>query len=232
METVAQPDQGHGDNVMQNELFEILSGLLQHEQQHDGLLCPITCLQQIVSLEDSFVAAVREAFKHGICVEVPDGRAAHNVQAKGTEDGKVDGRVELLHESSLLCFSSDAQMNGEGTDHALHEEFASEAQNNGVEGDKSKICLALAILSWFASRSVEGVCEEDAIVEGVRGGWVDSVEGQDQEHEDQGIEPGVSERDADISLEETACFATLGCSCSFVLCRCRCALSGACQFNR
>jgi hypothetical protein len=42
----------------------------------------------------------------------------------------------------------------------------------------------------------------------------------------------VSKRDADITFEKAACFATLGCPCSFVVCRCRCALSGACQSNR
>lgn len=108
MEAVTQPDQGHCDNVMQDQLFEILSGLLQHEQQDNGLLCPVAGLQQIVGLEDSFVATVRETLKHGICVEVPDWRTVHDVQAKGTENGKVDGSVELLHESGLLCFSGNA----------------------------------------------------------------------------------------------------------------------------
>lgn len=154
METVAQPDQGHRDNVMQNELFEILSGLLQHEQQDNSLLRPVTCLQQIVGLEDSFVATMREALKHSICVEVPDWRTVHDVQAKGTENGKIDGCVELFHESGLLCFSGNAEMNGKGTNHALHEELAGEAQDNGVEGDKREISFALAILDWFASRSV------------------------------------------------------------------------------
>lgn len=154
MEAVAQPDQSHSDNMMQNKLFEILSGLLQHEQQDNGLLCPVTRLQQIVGLEDSFVATVGETLKHSICVEVPDWRAVHDVQAKGTENGKIDGCVELFHESGLFCFSGNSEMNGKGTNHALHEKLAGEAQDNGVEGDESKIGFALAILDRFASRSV------------------------------------------------------------------------------
>lgn len=224
MEAVAQPDQSQGNDVMQHQLFEILPRLLQHEQQHNGLLSPITRLQQIVSLEDSLVTAVRETLKHGIRVEIPDGRATHDVQAKGTENGKVDGRVELLHESGLFCFSLDAQTDGQRTDHALHEKLAREAQDDGVEGDKSEISLSLAILNWLAGRGVERVGEKDAVVEGVRGRGVDSVEGEDQKHEDQGIEPCVTERDADITPKETACFAALRGSCSLVVCRGRCAL--------
>jgi hypothetical protein len=167
MEAVAQPDQSQSNDMMQDQLFEILSRLLQHEQQHNSLLSPITRLQKIVSLEDSLVGAVREPLKHGIRVEVPDWRAAHDVQAKRTEDGKVHGRVELLHESGLFCFPQDAETNGQRADHALHEELAGEAQDNGVEGYKGEIGLALAVLNWLAGRGVERVGEEDAVVEGV-----------------------------------------------------------------
>jgi hypothetical protein len=224
METVAQPDQSQSNDMMQDQLFEILSRLLQHEQQHNSLLSPITRLQEIVSLEDGLVGAVRETLKHGIRVEVPDGRATHDVQPKGTENGKVHGRVELLHEPGLLCFPQNAQTNGQRADHALHEELAGEAQDDGVKGDKGEISLSLAILNWLAGRGVERVGEEDAVVEGVRGRGVDSVKSEDQEHEDQGIEPCVSERDADVTSEETACLAALGCACSLVVCRGRGAL--------
>lgn len=193
MEAVTQPDQSQSNDMMQDQLFEIFPRLLQHEQQHNSLLSPVARLQQIVSLEDSLVTAVRETLKHGIRVEIPDGRATHDVQAKGTEDGKVNGRVELLHESGLFCFSLDAQTDGQRTDHALHEELAGEAQDDGVEGDKGEICLSLSVLNWLTSRCVERVGKEDAVVEGVRGRGVDGVESEDHEHEDQGIEPCVTE---------------------------------------
>ena len=224
MEAITQPDQSQSNDMMQHQLFEILPRLLQHEQQHNSLLSPITRLQKIISLEDSLVTAVRETLKHGIRVEIPDRRATHNVQAKRTENGKVTGRVELLHKSGLFCFSLNAQTDGQGTNHALHEELAREAQDDGVEGDKGEIGLALAILDWLAGRGVEWVGEEDAVVEGVRGRGVYSVKSEDDEHEDQGIEPCVTERDADITPKETACFAALRGSCSLVVCRGRCAL--------
>lgn len=146
VEAVAQPDQGERDNVMQNQLLEIFTRLFEHQEQDNGLLCPVTGLQQIVCLEDALVAAVREALEHGRRVEVPDRAAAHDIQSKGAEDAKVDCRVELLHESCLLGLALDAETDGQRTDHTLHEELACEAQDNGIEGDECKVSLALAIL--------------------------------------------------------------------------------------
>lgn len=114
----------------------------------------------------------------------------------------------------------------------MHEELASEAEDDGVESDECEIGLALAILRRLAGRGVQRVGEEDAVVEGVRGGGIDGVETQDQEHEDQWVQPGVSEGDAYIALEEAACFATLRCSCRLLLCRCWCTLRESCQLNR
>ena len=51
MEAIAQPDERKRDYMMENELFEVLSRLLEHQYQHDGLLRPIARLQQVVGLE-------------------------------------------------------------------------------------------------------------------------------------------------------------------------------------
>lgn len=112
VETVAQPDQSERNHMMQNQLFEILSRLLQHQQQYNSLLSPVTRLQQIVSFKHSFMTAVRESLEHGCRVEIPHWRAAHDVQAKGSKNGKVNGSVELLHETCLFCFALDAEADG------------------------------------------------------------------------------------------------------------------------
>jgi hypothetical protein len=45
VEAVAEPDQADGDDVVRNELAEILPRLLEHQKQHDELLCPVAGLQ-------------------------------------------------------------------------------------------------------------------------------------------------------------------------------------------
>lgn len=112
MEAVAQPDQCQRDYVMQNQLFEILPGLLEHKQQDKALLRPVARLQQIIRFEQAFMAAVREALEHAARVEIPHRAPAHDVQAKGPENAEIDGRVELLHEAALLATALDAQAEG------------------------------------------------------------------------------------------------------------------------
>lgn len=179
MKAVAQPDQGQSDDVMQDQLFEILARFLEHQQQHNGLLGPITRLQQVIRLEQAFVRAVGETLKHGGRVEIPDWRSLHDVQTKGAKDCKVDGRVELLHESGLLCFFADAQTDCQWADHALHQKLSGKGQDDGVESHKSKIGFSLAVLGGLVldaglvagQRVISGerVAEEDAVVKGIRG---------------------------------------------------------------
>lgn len=89
MEAITQPDQGQSDDMMQHQLLEILPRLLQHEQQDQTLLSPVTGLKQVVCLEQAFMRLMREVLKHGSCVEIPHRGAAHDIQTERTVDTKV-----------------------------------------------------------------------------------------------------------------------------------------------
>lgn len=69
---------------------------------------------------------VRETLVHRRCVEIPDIRPVHHVQAKWTEDAEVDRCVHLLHEASSLAFAADSAVYRPRPDDALHDEFPSE----------------------------------------------------------------------------------------------------------
>lgn len=146
MEPVTAPDQSQGDEVVCNEFFEVLAGLFQTKQKHNHLLRPVTCLQQVVSLEDGLVRLMRESLVHGLRVEVPHGRPAHDIQAKGSVYGEVHGGVKLLHEPGLLGAVPDAEADRNRPDEALHEKFAREREDNGVEGHEGEVACAFAIL--------------------------------------------------------------------------------------
>jgi hypothetical protein len=102
VEAVAQPNQRESDDVMRDQLLEVLTRLLEHQQQHNHLLRPVARLQQVVRLEQGLVREVRVPLVHAGRVKIPDGRAAHDVQPERAKHGKVSGRVRLLHEARLL----------------------------------------------------------------------------------------------------------------------------------
>lgn len=103
VEAVAETDESQTDNVVTDELLEVLAGLLHAKDEDDGLLSPVCGLEEVVKLDGGRVCAMREAFVHASSVKVPDRSRAHDPEAKGAENAKVDGGVNLLHESSLLA---------------------------------------------------------------------------------------------------------------------------------
>lgn len=102
MKPVAQPNQCQRDNMMPHQLPEIFPGLLEHQTQYQSLLGPVSCLQQIVGLEDRLVGAIGKGLVHARRVEIPDRRAVHHVQTEGTEDAKIDSGVRLFQKAVLL----------------------------------------------------------------------------------------------------------------------------------
>jgi len=177
VEAVAQSNKRERDDVVQHQLLEILTRLLKLQHQDNSLLRPVRSLQQVVSFEASLVSSVREALVHASGVEVPHRRARHDPQTERTEDGKVHCGVCLLHEASLFPTALDSGADGQGSDQTLHAELAGEGEDDGVEGDESKVLAALAILCRVADVRWEGVC---ALMEGRVGvgevqGWIERV---------------------------------------------------------
>ena len=146
MKPIAQPNQTQRHHMVQHQLFIILPRRLQLQQQHQPLLQPIRRLQQIIRLKPRVVRPVREPLVHAGDIEIPDRRAAHDVQPQGPEEEEVHGGVELLHEAVLLRALADAAGDCYRADEALHEELAREGEDDGVEGHEGEVFGPLAIL--------------------------------------------------------------------------------------
>lgn len=173
---VAQRNQSQGDDVMQDELLEIFPGLFQEQDEHNGLLGPVAGLEEVVGLVDAFKCSMREAFEHGSGIEVPKRALRHDIQPKGTKAGKVDCGIDLLHESHLLCLGRDAAPYGPRPNDSLHDELASEAEDNNVEADKSDIELALVVhVGSPGIVRTERIGEEDGMMKGIVRSGVDIV---------------------------------------------------------
>lgn len=147
MEPIAQPDECQCDDVVSDKLLEVLSGFLQLQHQHNRLLGPITGLEQVICLEERFMFSVRETLKHGSRVEIPNIRSFHYIKTERPENSKVDGRVDLLHESRCLAFTADARESCQGPDHTLHQKFSSERQHDRIERHESDILGAFSVHS-------------------------------------------------------------------------------------
>jgi hypothetical protein len=211
VEAVAQPDQRQRDDVMRDELLEVLSRLLEHQQQHDHLLRPVARLQQVVRLEQGLVREVRVARVHAGGVEVPHGRAPHDVQPQRADDGEVDGRVRLLHEARLLGARADAVVYGGRAEDALHEQLAREGQEDRVEGHEGEVAAPLAVLHRRRIvRLGKRVGEEEGGAHGVGLGRVRGVAAGDGEAGEQRAQPGVAQRDGLPAAEEGAHAPALG----------------------
>lgn len=148
VEAITQPDQSQSNNMMHDQLFKVLSRLLQHQHENKTLLSPVRCLQQIIGLDNALMRPVWESLEHASRVEVPYRGTAHNVHAKRTVYTKVDCGIELFHEARLFPTTLDAPSNGKWTNGSLHEELAGEAENDCVKGNKGEVGLALAIVNW------------------------------------------------------------------------------------
>lgn len=146
MKPIAQPDQRQGDDVMSNKLPVISTWFFEPETENQGLLGPITRLQQIVGLEKSLVGSIRKRLVHAGGVEIPNRGAIHDIQAIGTRNTEVDGGVHLFHEAILLRAGAKMEPAGEGPEDALHDKLAGKGEDDNVESDKSEIFAALAIV--------------------------------------------------------------------------------------
>lgn len=208
VEAVAEADEGETDDVVGDELLEILTGLLHSEDEDNGLLSPVCGLEEVVELDTGLLSAMGEILVHASGVEVPDRSAAHDVHAKGTEDTKIDGRVQLLHETCLLALTETVPSR-QGSEQLLHDELASKGEDDGIEGDEGEVPFALSIVG--GSRGIivgELVGEEDESMEGVRGGGIDGVTGSEDGEDDEREDKGVLDAELAESGEGTSCATT------------------------
>jgi hypothetical protein len=165
VESVAQGNKGQSDDVVQDELLEIFPGLFQEQHQHDGLLGPVARLKEIVCLVYPLKFSMRKTFKHSGGVEVPERALGHDIQPKGTKDGKVDCSVDLLHESHLLALGCNATPDSPRPDDPLHDEFACKGENNDIEADEGDVELAFAVhVGASGIAGAQRVREEDSMV--------------------------------------------------------------------
>ncbi len=145
VKAIAQPDQRDRKEMVQDQLLEVLPRLFQLEEQHDALLTPVARLQEIVCLEDPLVLFMGKALKHSGRVEIPQRAPRHDVHAKRSKDGKIHGRVDLLHEAGLFGSAPDATANGPRPNDALHQELSRETEHDGVEGHERNVTAPLAV---------------------------------------------------------------------------------------
>jgi hypothetical protein len=207
--------------MVRNQLFKVLPRLLQHKKQDDSLLRPVTRLKQIVRLDNRLVRAVGKPLVHADRVKIPHRRPAHDPDTKRPIQGKVQGRIRLLHEPRLLIPVPDAKPNRNRSDQSLHAELACEAQHDNVEAHKSEIPPALAVVCWGIGVGAhvggyegivacERVREEETGGQRIRRVRVDEVEGDDCEAEDEGEQPRVAYAHALCFGEVAACCSSFG----------------------
>lgn len=146
MKPIAQPNQRQRNDVMSDKLPVVSTWFFEPETEDQGLLGPVTRLQQIVGLEKSLVGSIRKCLVHARGVKIPNWGAVHDIQtirAKGTE---IEGGVHLFHEAILFRAGAELEPSGKGPEDALHGEFAGKGEDNNVESDKSEVFTAFAIV--------------------------------------------------------------------------------------
>ena len=158
MEAVAEPNQCQRHNMMQHQLFEILPRLLQQQDQHEPLLRPVTCLQEVVGFEPRLMRPVRETFVHAFHVEEPDRCPTKHIQPYRPRDAKVHGGVELLQEPALLPALSNPTVKRYRFNETLHQKLPREREDDRVEGYEAKVLRPFAVLRHIAHVSRERIC--------------------------------------------------------------------------
>lgn len=152
VEAVAEPDEGHAEDMVHDKLLEVLARGLHAKHQHDGLLGPEGGLEQVVELDHTLVGFVRVRLVHAARVEVPHGCAAHDVHTHHAQRTRVQGHVNLLHEANLLATGPHTAPPCQWPDQLLHDELARERKHHRVEGHKGKVPASLCILDGFVRR--------------------------------------------------------------------------------
>lgn len=223
VEAVAQRYERQADNVVAHELLEVLARLLHAQQQHDGLLRPVSGLEEVVELEDALERLVREALVEAARVKVPHGRPAHDVHARRPQHAKVDGRVHLLHVAGLLAARLEPGAPRHGPQDLLHDELARKGQDDRVKGDKGNVPQPLSVVRRLVDRGRRQlVREEDEVVDRVALARVERVQRQEDDQDEGRQRPRVLEGKVFGAAERRARLSPLGeALCGLAWCRAR-----------
>ena len=213
VEAVREGDEEQGDDVMGNKLLEVLPRLLHAQHENDGLLGPVSGLEEIVELECAVESLVWEVFIHASRIKIPDGGARHNDYSRRAEDAKVECRVQLLHKADLLASGPETRAAGQRPEHLLHNKLTSKREDDGIKCDESNIPAALTIVWRYAWGKAVGrrqlVAEEDEVVYGIFLGGVNGVEADKDGQDGQGKHPRVLDGVVLEPSEDGACLAFL-----------------------
>ena len=148
VEAVREGDEGEGDYVMGNQLPEVLPRLLHAQHENDGLLGPVSGLEEIVELKWGVETLVWEVLVHASRVEIPDGGAGHDEYSCRAENAEVERCVQLLHEAGLLASGAETRASGQRPEHLLHNKLTCKREDDGIKCDESNVPAALAVLGW------------------------------------------------------------------------------------
>ena len=154
VEAITGRNQSKRDNVVSNQLIVILPWFLHSQAEHNELLEPVRCLEQVVELEICLVCPVREIHVHARGVEIPHRASAHHIQSAWSQEHKVYRSVHLLHETGLLCPALQSTASCKWSQEPLHNKFSSKTQNDSVEGHKCHIPVSFPILGRSVCRGL------------------------------------------------------------------------------
>lgn len=210
VETVAQENQGQGDNMVKYQLFEIFPRLLQQEQQHNCLLAPITGLEQVVCLEDTHMLSMWESLEHGACIKVPQRALRHHIYSKRAENCHVNRSIYLFHESVLLRLALEPGLDGNWSEYSLHGEFSSEAEDDGVIRNEDEIEFSFPIHDG-SPRAIgaERIREEYEWVKRIMFARAHKVSDQHGHHYHEWVQPCVRKRSLFPFLQQRAVLPSL-----------------------
>ncbi|KAH3682190.1 hypothetical protein WICPIJ_006853 [Wickerhamomyces pijperi] len=148
VENIAGPDQKNRNNVMEHQLHEILSRLLNLQHQDTRLLRPEGSLHQVEDLVQVVVREVRIGEVHVGGVEVPQVRVVHDVKPERTREGVIHNGVALFKESVHLGEVPvlGQKVVGYWLQDDLHDEFSKEKEKDDVKSDKEQVLVPLPVL--------------------------------------------------------------------------------------
>ena len=145
---ITQPNQRERNEMMGDQFSEIFPWFLQHQGQHNALLCPVRRLQQVIRLEHGLVRLVWKSLVHSRRIEVPNGRPAHYPKSIRAEYAEIYCRIKLFQKACLLRLALDPVRERNRLDDPLHDEFARERQHDDVEAHKGEIARAFVVENW------------------------------------------------------------------------------------